>query len=225
MDHMTRKQVRMHRTTMNRTTRMGRSLVRSTLVTGVMTGLLWSDGRAQEADAISYGLKAGVNAASFLNEDSEDSGRRYGLTAGAFMDVPLGSTMGLRVEALYTQKGLTSGDNTVAVDYIEIPVVGKFGLGSGGMMPFLYGGTSVGFNVSGKLKSGSDSVDYGELVNGVESSLIFGGGLDFAAGDRTVGLDLRYTMGLTSVFDFGDPSDSDSDDRNQGISLSLGISL
>jgi hypothetical protein len=210
---------------MKHPTRMGRSLLGAALVACVMTGALWTDGHAQGADGLSFGLKAGLNSGSFLNLDVDDTSRRSGLTAGGFMDFPLASAVDLRLEALYTQKGITDGTNTVALDYIEVPVLAKFGFGSGGVTPFLYAGPSVGYNVSAKLKSDTDSVDYGDLVKSFESSLAFGGGLGFTAGTRTIELDVRYTMGLTSVFDFGDPSDSDSDDKNQGISATIGIIL
>jgi hypothetical protein len=146
------------------------------------------------------------------------------LTAGGFLDYPLTSALDLRVEALYTMKGLTNG-STLALDYVEVPVLVKAAFASESVTPFLYSGPSAGLKVSAKAKSPSGDFDYGNLVHGVEASWIFGGGLEFAAGGRAIQLDARYTLGLTAVFDFDDPSDSDSDDKNQGISVTIGIGL
>ncbi len=51
-----------------------------------------------------------------------------------------------------------------------------------------------------------------------------GGG--FEIGDsRRFAVEARYTHGLRSVFDFGDPADSDSDDKNQMLSLGVEVRL
>jgi len=209
---------------MERTTRVGRSVLRAALVAALFTAAFGTEGHAQGEEGLSFGVKAGVSAGSFLNEDV-DSGRRIGLTAGGFMDYPLTSALDLRVEVLYTMKGVTNGSTTVALDYVEVPVLGRFAFASGGVTPVLYSGPSAGLKVSAKAKSSSGDFDYGDLVHGVEASWVFGGSLGFAAGERAIELDVRYTLGLTAVFDFGDPSDSDSDDKNQGISVTIGIGL
>ena len=141
------------------------------------------------------------------------------------MDYPLTSALDLRVEALYTMKGVTNGSTTVALDYVEVPVLAKVAFGGESVTPFLYSGPSAGLKISAKRKDPSGDLDYGDSIHGVEASWVFGGGLEFAAGGRAIQLDVRYTRGLTTVFDFGDPSDSDSDDKNQGISVAIGIGL
>ena len=101
---------------MEHTMRMGHSVLRSVLVAALLTAALGMDGHAQGEDGLSFGVRAGVNAGSFLNEDPPISGRRTGLTAGGFMDYPLTSALDLRVEALYTMKGVTQESTTVALD-------------------------------------------------------------------------------------------------------------
>ena len=194
--------------------------VRTAIGTALLTTALAVNGEAQGRGGPSFGVKAGVSAASFLNADF-DSDRRVGLTAGGYMDYALTSAMDLRIEALYTQKGVATGSTTVALDYVEVPVLAKVGFVSEGLTPVLYSGFSAGLKVSAK----AGDFDYGDLVHRTEVSWVLGGGLEFAAGERAILLDVRYTRGLTAVFDFGDPSDSDSDDKNQGISVTIGIGL
>lgn len=203
---------------MERTTRVGRSILRAELVAALFTAAFGTEGHAQGEEGLSFGVKAGVNAGSFHNATFDSGGRRTGLTAGGFMDYPLTSALDLRVEALYTMKGKTSATTTVALDYVEVPVLGRFAFASGGVTPVLYSGPSAGLNVSAKAKSSSGDFDYGDVVHGVEASWVFGGGLGFAAGERAIELDVRYTLGLTTAFDF-------AGDKNQGISVTIGIGL
>jgi hypothetical protein len=74
----------------------GRSVLRSALVAALLTSALGMEGHAQGEDGLSLGVKAGLNAGSFLNADFESS-RLIGLTAGGFMDYPLTSALDLRV--------------------------------------------------------------------------------------------------------------------------------
>ena len=90
---------------------------------------------------------------------------------------------------------------------------------------FLVTGPAVGIKISSKLTSDSESVDYGDLVHSLDVGWVAGLGFETSVGGTSVSFDARYTMGLRSVFDFGDPSDTDSDDKNQVISAGVGIGL
>jgi hypothetical protein len=102
-------------------------------------------------------------------------------------------------------------------DYLEVPVLAKLAFLSGDVTPVLYSGPSAALKVHPFGEEGSAYV--------AEASWVFGGGLEFVAGERAILLDVRYTRGLTFVWDFNDPSDSDSDDKHQGISVAIGIGL
>ena len=137
------------------------------------------------------------------------------------MDYPLTSALDLRVEALFTRKGVALvgafGTRKIALDYVEVPVLAKVAFSSGDVTPVLYSGPSAALKVHPFGGDGGAHV--------AEASWVFGGGLEFVAGERAILLDVRYTRGLTFVWDFNDPDDSDSDDKNQGISVAIGIGL
>ena len=179
------------------------------------------------AQSLSGGVRADVALASFQNADFESS-QRVGVRAGLYGDLDLQGPIGIRGEVVYAMKGVkndeSASDLTVKLDYIEVPVMAKVGLGTGSGL-FLLAGPAVGFKISSKLSSGSSSMDYGDLVKPVDFGLVGGLGLEASLGGTSVTLDVRYTWGMRAVYDFGDPEDSDSDDKTQVISAGVGIGL
>lgn len=182
---------------------------------------------AAAAQSVSGGIRADLALASFQNADYSTN-RRVGLRAGVFADVGLRGPFGLRAEAAYTMKGVKNADSTsdvtVKLDYIEVPIMAKLSLGgSPGFV--LLTGPAAGIKVSSKLTSDSGSTDYGDLVHPIDFGWVAGLGFDASLGGNAVSFDVRYTLGLRSVFDFGDPEDTDSDDKNQVISAGVAIVL
>lgn len=177
------------------------------------------------AQGVSGGIRADVAMASFRNADY-DTDPRFGLRAGLYADLAVGDQVGVRGEAVYVMKGVKSadGDATVAFDYVEVPVLVMVGLGTS-PGPFVFTGPAVGFKLSAKLKTDSGSVDYEDLVRPIDFGWVAGIGFDASMGGTPVTFDVRYTMGLRSVFDFGDPDDSDADDKNQVFSAGVGVGL
>lgn len=177
------------------------------------------------AQNLSGGILAGVASASLANEDGP-SDRRVGVRVGGFLDLAVTSSIGARVEAAYAMKGVKSAnfDLTVALDYIEIPALARVTL-PGSIGPVLFAGPALGIKVTSERRTPSGDNDYGDLVRPIDYGLAAGAGLSFGLGSQDVLVDVRYTRGLRSVFDFGDPSDSDSDDKNEVISVGVGLTL
>ena len=165
--------------------------------------------------------------ASFLSEDAP-SERRTGLRAGGFFfDLGLWSFFDLGIEAAYAMKGVKSGDSdlTVALDYVELPVLAKFALTERVVAPVLFTGPAPGIKVVAERRSGSGEATYGDLVHQWDLGWVFGGGIETSLGGRRALLDLRYARGLKAVFDFRGPEDSDSDDKHQVVSIGVRVVL
>ena len=64
-------------------------------------------------------------------------------------------------------------------------------------------------------------IDIKDEVKSFDFGVVFGGGLDFAAGSGSFVIDIRYTLGLTSVDDSG----FDADLKNKVFSASIGYAL
>ncbi len=141
------------------------------------------------------------------------------------MQWALASEAGVRVEAAYTTKGvkIADADVVVALDYIEIPVLARVTF-PGTVAPVLFTGPAVGIKVMSEYRSSVGNTKYGDLVRPLDFGWTAGAGIAIDVG-RELLIEARYTRGLRTVFNFGDPNDSDSDDRNQTISLGAGLAL
>jgi hypothetical protein len=116
----------------------------------------------------------------------------------------------IQPEVLYTQKGAKydegGAEATVKLDYVEVPVLFKGRFGSGGVKPSVFAGPAVGFKVSAKTEFDGEEEDI-EDVKGTDFGIVFGAGLDLAAGPGSFIIDARYTLGLTTLDDSPDPGD------------------
>jgi hypothetical protein len=164
---------------------------------------------ATQAQAFGVGVRGGLNYSTMILElaPDEDIDYKTGLHAGVVLAYDIHRVFGLEVDGLYTQKGFkvqeTVGtsvlEGTLTPAYIEIPLLANLA------------GGSVAFEVSCKANAKVDGVT---VVDGVdcddpqiqaeerkktEWSLLFGGGVEIAAGPAVVFLDVLYDLGVTNL--------------------------
>ncbi len=140
------------------------------------------------------GLVGGATLSDFQNPDTES---RWGGTAGLFVGAPSYRTLSL-LEVNWIQKG--GGDTRL--DYIEIPLTfGAVARGRGGESRVrFYGGVSVAF----KIACDSGTTGLCDAVNGTEWSAPLGLMLGrYKANGSFMGVDARYSFGLSDVTDIG----------------------
>ena len=146
-----------------------------------------------------------------------------------------------------TDEGYGSLTMKMKQDYIEVPVLIKYNIPTqGSISPNLFVGPYAAINVGSKLEwedvpaelEGED-VPEGDIENAasIDFGLTFGGGLGFAVGPKgKLTLDVRYTLGMTNIFDDVDEGDyevnkvymTDDDDKgldfkNQDIRIMVGF--
>jgi hypothetical protein len=176
------------------------------------------------AQGITYGVKGGINFATLDIDPDEDSeaGNRIGIVAGGFVALPLGARLTIQPEGLYSQKGQKADfegvEAALELDYIEVPVLVKFRLTSGGF--HVFGGPSMAFKVRSRAVAsfGGTTVETGEddIIKDSDFGVVFGAGQDFGKWS----IDGRYTMGLSNI---GEADDDDQKVRNRVISVLAGI--
>ena len=174
------------------------------------------------AQNMQIGPKVGLNIANVGGDDSDElfpssPDSRTGFNGGLFFMYQFNNLFAIQPEAYYTMKGATSDfmgvDLTLKLDYIEIPVLFKVVIPSGGtnLKPAVFVGPAVGFNMDAKIKGEyqgeTEEEDIDSLVTSTDFSIIFGGGLGFMVGNNELGVDIRYSLGLTSWDDSDDPFD------------------
>lgn len=85
------------------------------------------------AQGIHFGAKAGLNLANVYDTEGEqfDAGAKFGFVAGAFLNIPIGTLLGVQPELLYSQKGFKATGSvlgspytiTRTLNYLDIPLL------------------------------------------------------------------------------------------------------
>lgn len=85
---------------------------------------------------IHLGIKAGFNCSNVYDEQEEDfvANSKYGFAGGAFLSIPIGKYLGVRPEALFSQKGFYADRNyegstfsfSRTTSYIDVPLLVEF---------------------------------------------------------------------------------------------------
>jgi hypothetical protein len=148
---------------------------------------------------------------------------KFGMAFGLMAEMPLGEGgFAIQPEVLYVMKGAKAEfpeaqaagyDITMKVkqDYVEVPVLIKYNVPTeGSISPCLFAGPVVAFNAASKIEADNvpvelaDEIPDGDIENNksVDFGITFGGGVGMVVGETgRLTFDLRYTLGLTEVFD------------------------
>ncbi|MGB9764494.1 MAG: porin family protein [Candidatus Saccharicenans sp.] len=172
---------------------------------------------ASEAQIISFGLKGGINLASFkagpISPEIPQFKNLLGLSGGAFVSFSLGSFI-IQPEFLYTRWG-TKFDQIIdgypytvqyRLNYLEGVLLLKWRIiNQGRFRPIVFAGLSYGLLTKAKLvlfdNSGSyvDSIEVKDMFKKSELAAIFGGGVEWKWPSWTISLEGRYHLGLSNI--------------------------
>lgn len=183
---------------------------------------------AQVAKTWSIGAEVGPSFSRY-GGDAENHKFKAGAIAGGFLTYSIVNTFGITGKVLFSQKGTRFSDDGTMVnqtlDYIEVPVIGRFFLNKEGRFrPNVFLGPSFGFLVGVKNKKGEgEAVKVNEAQRDNFSNLDLGitGGLglnyEFLRETRLL-LDARYTHGLSDISEPGVFN-------NRSLGVTLGMSF
>jgi hypothetical protein len=176
------------------------------------------------AAGLGIGLKGGLNIANLTGSDllqgnniaDETKNSRLGVIIGVFVAFNISDMLAIQPEFLYTQKGgkyegtLAQGageafTSEIKLDYLEIPILLKASLlpNAAVIQPNLYFGPAFALKLKAEAETSQGEGEiYAEVPEGgnVKSNdygLVFGGGLDFNLKGPEIGIEARYTLGLT----------------------------
>ena len=149
--------------------------------------VLLTAGAAMAQKRFTFGPKIGVDLTHFWGENV-DHGIIFGYQAGLFAEYRATDLIGIAPEAVFAAQGGKSGDNTIHVNYVNIPVMLKLYVVPAFSIDL---GPQLGINVYSKYTpKGGSAVD----INYAKS-------IDFGAND--VFVQARYTLGVTEAFKVG----------------------
>ncbi len=185
---------------------------------------------------LEVGPKVGINLASFKGADADQlesfqgkgPGIIGGVASGINAKLKFAGGINIQVEVIYSMKGgewefseawydtaTSTRTQLIRMNYIEIPVLLNYELPlKGNLIPYLYAGPAVAFNVSNEAKFEMEAVMDGKKVfyqdwyedniynaKGTIYEAIVGVGLNIKLGKNSLALEARYKHGFGTVFD------------------------
>jgi outer membrane protein with beta-barrel domain len=159
-------------------------------------------GRAQGQ----IGAIVGATFSTLRGIDGLDS--RTGLIGGLSLVLPGAGPFAIQTGALFVSKGAkgsTSNADGLEINYLEVPLLLRIGLGLGtGPSPHIYAGPYLGYQLDCTVQGTSANCDDvpGVSTKTVDVGGIVGGGLDFGFGPLVLTAGLRYGFGVSKVADF-----------------------
>jgi hypothetical protein len=176
----------------------------------ILVALALSVSVATRVQAQNIEFSGGVNFAKISGEAVQNAARNLGANFGVAFVIPIGP-IGLNLGGDYSQKGVEQAVGTsreiIDLSYIEIPVHLRFRLvGAGPVRLNLILGPTLGINTGCNIKIDQAAAEAcADIVDGFDPKKIdwsgaAGLGVSFAVGGLAyTGVDLKYTLGLTSV--------------------------
>ena len=161
------------------------------------------------AQEIKFGAKGGLNFASVSGDNTKSVDVVTSFNFGVLSEIPISEKFSFQPELMYSGQGYSSNGNTIALSYINIPLMGKYYLIKGLSVE---AGPQIGFLFSAK----NDKTDVKDSFNTFDFGVNFGLGYKFNNG---LNFGARYNLGLT---DINNLENSSSKNKNGVFQLSVG---
>lgn len=180
--------------------------MKKNLLLAVVTVLGFTNVNAQE---IKFGAKGGLNFATISGDNTKGIGVVTSFNFGVLSEIPISDKFSFQPELMYSGQGYSFNDNTVALNYLNIPLMGKYYLTKGFSVE---AGPQIGFLLSAK----NDKTDVKDSFNTFDLGVNFGLGYKL---DNGLNFGVRYNLGLT---DINNLDNSYSKNKNRVFQVSVG---
>jgi len=163
------------------------------------------------AQHINVGIKGGLNIYDIINSNNNNMDVRAGIHVGLLGHIHLTRNIGLQPEITYSQQGAKSGNTTINLGYMNIPLLVQYMFDNGFR---IQAGPQLGFLLSAKSKVNSNTTDVKDNYKVIDVGI--GIGASYVHPPTGFGVDLRFNRGLTNINDV-----SGINSYNQGIQLGV----
>ena len=160
------------------------------------------DASFKPPDRPRIGVRVGANFSNLIDNVPGRFDDRTGFLVGVLVLAPLGDRFAIDACLAYSQKGVTSTDNTelLVLDYVELPVVltASFTLGATSRAR-VFAGVNSAINVRASLRTAGEDRDLMRTTANVDLGFLAGGGIDLETGGGAIMIDLRLELGLVDI--------------------------
>ncbi|MEO8532458.1 MAG: porin family protein [Flavobacterium sp.] len=165
-----------------------------------------------------FGVKGGLNVSTLTGRYEDDTKSLIGFHVGGFAEIKIIKRLAIQPEVLFSTQGAKfdgfGGDKYDSkLNYLNIPVLAKFFITEKFTVE---AGPQIGFLLSAKI-DGEDSKDY---YKSADFGFNLGAGYNFTD-DLSVGI--RYTVGLSGVYDTDNEDVDDYIDSSKNSNLALSL--
>ncbi|MFC4478424.1 porin family protein [Flavobacterium chungangensis] len=176
------------------------------LLLAVFTVLGFANVNAQE---IKFGGKAGLNFATISEDNTENADFVTSYNIGVMSEIPISEKFSFQPEIMYSRQGYSFNNDVVAMNYLNIPLMGKYYVTKG---LSLEAGPQIGFLLSAK----NEKTDVKDSFNTFDFGVNFGLGYKLENG---LNFGVRYNLGLTNINNLENSSDKN---KNGVFQVSVG---
>jgi len=180
-------------------------------------------------------FNAGATLTTLGGSDAPSLDSRVGIVAGGGLLIDVTEALQLQAGISYIQKGAVlpdpDFDYTIAIDYLEMPVLLRYPIATGGRFtPHLMLGPAVSFklgcSINASSQGSSASIPCGEgiipPVQSVDIGGMGGAGVTMATSGRVAfALDVLYNVGFVTI----DDSPASDDVKNRAWSFVGGVTV
>jgi hypothetical protein len=176
------------------------------LLLAVVTVLGFTNVNAQK---IKFGAKGGLNFATIRGDNTQGIDVVTSLNFGVLSEIPVSDKFSFQPEIMYSGQGYSFNENTIALSYLNIPLMGKYYVTKGLSVE---AGPQIGFLLAAK----NEKTNVKDSFNTVDFGVNFGVGYKL---DNGLNFGVRYNLGLT---DINNLDNSSSKNKNGVLQLSVG---
>ncbi|MGE6353108.1 porin family protein [Flavobacterium sp. NPDC079362] len=156
------------------------------LLLAVLTVLGFANVNAQK---IKFGAKGGLNFANVSGDNTKGLDVVTSFNFGVVSEIPISDKFSFQPELMYSGQGYSFNDNTVALNYLNIPLMGKYYVTKGLSVE---AGPQIGFLLSAK----NEKTDVKDAFNTFDFGVNLGLGYKL---DNGLNFGVRYNLGLTDI--------------------------
>jgi len=176
------------------------------MLLAVVTALGFTSANAQK---MKLGVKGGLNFASVSGDNTKGKDAVTSFNFGVVSEIPVSGKFSFQPELMYSGQGYSFNDNTIALNYLNIPLMAKYYLTKGLSVE---AGPQAGFLLSAK----NEKTDIKKSFNTFDLGVNFGLGYKLENG---LNFGVRYNLGLTDINNLGN---SFGKNKNSVFQLSVG---
>ncbi|MBQ3877329.1 MAG: PorT family protein [Prevotella sp.] len=186
-----------------------------------------SGGFSLSESSVYYGIRLGMNVAN-LTGDAVNTGAKIGLNFGGTVGLRLSDTTPVFLESglYYTGCGTSKDKNSVSLNYLELPLLIKYGIQATddiAVLPFI--GPTFRYGIFGgktKIAGGTKFDSFGDgKYKRADMGIKIGCGAEY----NKLYLEAGYQFGITNIADWQLVSGDDASVHNGALFVNLGVNF